>query len=137
MLFLQKTEVMELVAGNVERQAPHRGVVVVDIAPSQPSFPRQAAEESDRRPADCAVLAKEIYESATLETGGQDVTLFVEARERPAVGSGNAKGAVGKDALVVCQVSDDFLERPLPGRVGQPPDSMFIQRRQKRERALL
>jgi len=46
------------------------------------------------------------------------VGVFIEAGECGAIVTGKAEGAVGKDALGIYEVQEDFLYGPLAGGIG-------------------
>ena len=45
----------------------------------------------------------------------------------------DAKGAVRVDALVVRDVPEDFLQRPLPRRIGEAADTLLVQRLEEQD----
>src|SRR6185369_14918321 len=66
-LFAQSTEMMKLVARDVERQAAHRGAIPVRRAAPPPRFLGERVEERDRGLPDGAVLREQCLQRARLE----------------------------------------------------------------------
>src|SRR5215471_1928322 len=118
----------QLVPGDVESEAANRGGMAVHFAFAHPRLRRQSRQQRDRRLAHGSVLVEQVVERASLEARRGYVELFVEAGQRERLDSGDAESAVRIDTLVVREVSDDFLQRPLARRVSQTGDSRLGQR---------
>ena len=69
----------------------------------------------------------EIAQRQLLEVRAGDVFVLVEALQRVRVAARDAEDAVGEDALVVDEMAEDFLERPLAGRVAEAGDGALVQ----------
>src|ERR1041385_2567629 len=118
---------MQLVPGDVPGQAARGRGVAGDGAAPQPGLVRQRAEQGDGGAAGEGVVVEEVVQRQLLEVRAGDVVVLVEAGQRARVAAGDAQRAVGEDALVVDEMAEDFLERPLAGRVAEAGDGALVE----------
>ena len=124
-LLAQGAEMAQLVPRDVEGEAAHGGGVVAHDAAPQPGLGGEAGEEGEGGVAHRAVVGEQAGQGTRLEAGGGDVGLLVEGGERSGVAPRDAQRAIGEDALVVGEVAEDLLQRPLARRVGEPLDRVL------------
>jgi hypothetical protein len=95
-VFAHDSEMVQLVARNVEGQPAHRAAVAVYATVPGPRSGRPAPQEHQARRPGRSVLREEILQGAALE-----------------------QEAVGKDALIVDEVPEHLFERPFPRAAGE------------------
>src|ERR1051325_327289 len=120
-------QVMQLVPGDVPGQAAHRCGVAGDGAAPQPRLVRERAEEREGRAPRERVVVDEIAQRQLLEARGGDAGVLVEAGQRARVAARDAQRAVGEDPLVVDEMAEDLLERPLARRVAEAGDGALVE----------
>lgn len=122
----------QFVAGDMEGESADRRLVAVYDAPAHPLVGREPAKECNRRRSHGAILLDQLREGLIFEARGGDVLLLVEPLERAPVAAEHAQQAIREDALVIGEMTEDFLQRPFAGRVAKAPDSMLVKRSQVR-----
>src|SRR6266508_446336 len=112
-----RSKMMKLVSHDMKGEAAHRCGVTVHHAAATPFVRRERVEQRDRGRADGAVFAEQVRHRATFEVRGGHVFILFEPWQLSGVLPRQTERAVREDPLVVDEMPEDLLERPLSGGV--------------------
>src|SRR5262245_56161911 len=101
---------MALVSGNAICESADADLVIIGFAAAQPDSFAEMAEEIDIRLAHEFELLGQFIQPALAEIAVSAVIILVKARQRALVVACKTQRAIGKDALGVNQMSDNFLD---------------------------
>ena len=103
----------------MKREPADRATIAVDPAAARPGRVRRALKKSQSRGPSRCILAEQIVQQVALELGMRGVAILVETRKLAFLASRHAEHAIREDALIVDDVTEDPLQRPLSRAIGE------------------
>ena len=112
---------VQFVARDDEGQGADCDFILVGGSPAQPCFVAKGVEKGGGGAADEGEFLDQVGQGTLAELTGADVVVLLETAEGRLVGARDAQGAIGKDALAVGDVAEDFLDGPFVGSISKVP----------------
>ena len=110
--------VTQLVTGDVKGKTARRRPVAIHGPATRPGFRTQAKKQGERSLSHGNIVGEQFSHRQRLEPRTSDVLLLIETGELAAVATGQAQRAVGEDAFIVREVTQNLLDAPLACAVG-------------------
>jgi len=114
---LEDPAMVQFVSGDEISDSAGADLILVCDAAALPGCFVQIAQQRECGASDGDVVLDHVGERALGERAVADVVVLLEAFDRRPVTAGDAQGAIGKDALGIADVSENFFDSPLVGRV--------------------
>src|SRR5687768_9860476 len=113
----ENAQVVELVAGNVVCEGADRGAGAARDAGAIEGLGGKVLEKSECALPNRVMLFEQTRDRSAVRARGSDVRVLLKAGQVGRVAAREAERPIGKDALIVDDVEQDFARRPLPCRV--------------------
>jgi len=110
---------VQFVARDDEGQGADCDFILVGGSPAQPCFVAKGVEKGRGGAANEGEFLDQVGQGPLAELAGADVVVLLETAEGRLVGAGDAQGAIGKDALAVGDMAEDFLDGPFVGSISK------------------
>jgi len=124
---------MQFVTGDDVSQRAHGKRVLARCAPPQPVLFVEIAQQRNSGAPHRDEFFDQVRQSTVRKRTITHVVILLKPLDGCGIRSCNAQGAIGKDALGVAHVAQNFLGAPLAGRVPKVP-FFFVPARKQQER---